>query len=358
MKALVLCGGSGTRLRPLSHSMPKQLIPVANRPVLIQVVENLRALGVEDIGVIVGGHRDEIEAVLGDGGALGARITYIPQEAPLGLAHCVRLARDFLGDDDFVLYLGDTVLIDGITALADAFLAHRPAAQVVVHKVADPRAFGVVETDGAGRAVRLTEKPAQPRSDLAVVGVYFFTAAIHEAVDAVTPSARGELEITDAVQWLVDHGREVRVHTHAGFWRDTGKVEDVLECNRELLETMTTRISGEVDAASELIGQVVVEEGARVVRSRIVGPAIIGAGALVRDSHVGPHTSVGAGCTLDAAGIADSILLAGSSVQQVLGVHGSVIGRDAAVGRALGVDAAVRRHRLVVGDHTRVEFAA
>ncbi|WP_433547518.1 glucose-1-phosphate thymidylyltransferase [Streptomyces sp. CA-294286] len=358
MKALVLCGGSGTRLRPLSHSMPKQLIPVANRPVLIQVVENLRELGVEDIGVIVGDHRGEIEAVLGDGSAHGVRVSYIVQHAPLGLAHCVRLARDFLADDDFVLYLGDTVLVGGLTEMADGFRVRRPAAQIVVHKVADPRAFGVVETDGAGRAVRLAEKPAEPRSDLAVVGVYFFTAAIHEAVAAVSPSARGELEITDAVQWLVDAGREVRVHAHTGFWRDTGRVEDVLECNRELLEALEHRISGDVDAASELIGPVVVEAGARVVRSRITGPAVIGAGALVRDSHVGPHTSVGAGCTLDAAGIADSILLAGSSVQQVLGVHGSVIGRDAAVGRGLSVGAVPQRHRLVVGDHTRVEFAA
>ncbi|MBB1242198.1 glucose-1-phosphate thymidylyltransferase [Streptomyces durbertensis] len=352
MKALVLCGGSGTRLRPLSHSMPKQLIPVANQPVLVRVMGNLLELGITDVGVIVGDRRAEIEEVLGDGSSLGVRVTYLRQDAPLGLAHCVRLARDFLGDEDFVLYLGDTVLTDGITDLAAEFHATRPAAQLVVQKVADPRAFGVAETTEDGRVTGLVEKPQHPRTDLAVVGVYFLTSAIHRAVDAIRPSARGELEITDAIQWLVDQGLEVRASVYSGFWRDTGKVEEVLDCNRELLNSLTPEVVGEVDADSVLTGPVVVEPGARVVRSTITGPAIVGAGTLVTDSSIGPYTSIGAGCLLDTAGISDSIMLAGSSVCQVREVRGSVIGRGASVLTGMA------QHRLVVGDHTRVEFAA
>ncbi|MEU1280317.1 glucose-1-phosphate thymidylyltransferase [Streptomyces sp. NPDC005805] len=334
MKALVLCGGSGTRLRPLSHSMPKQLIPVAGRPVLVHVVENLRELGVEEIGVIVGDWREAIEEVLGDGSAYGARVTYIPQEAPLGLAHCVLIAREFLGEDDFVLYLGDTVLTEGITAVAEEFAAVPSAARLVVQKVADPRAFGVAETDADGRVTRLVEKPSEPATDLAVVGVYFFTAAIHEAVAAVPPSARGEREITDAIQWLVDAGHEVRATVHSGFWRDTGRIGDLLECNRELLNGVRRRIGGRVDGASEITGEVVVEEGAVVVRSRITGPVFIGAGAVVRDSHIGPHTAIGAGCAVEAAGITDSILLPGAGVRRVGGVHASVLARESAAGPA------------------------
>lgn len=334
MKALVLCGGSGTRLRPLSHTMPKQLIPVAGRPVLVHVMENLRELGVEDIGVIVGDWREAIEAVLGDGSAFGAKVTYIPQEAPLGLAHCVLIAREFLGDEDFLLYLGDTVLTEGLASVAEKFAASPTAARIVVQKVADPRAFGVVETDAEGRVTRLVEKPREPATDLAVVGVYFFTAAIHEAVAAVEPSARGEREITDAVQWLVDAGQEVRASVHSGFWRDTGRVSELLECNRELLNAVRRRLDGRVDVTSEITGDVVIEEGAVVERSRVTGPVVIGAGAVVRDSHVGPHTAIGAGCVVETADITDSILLPGAGVRRVGGVHGSVLARESAAGPA------------------------
>ncbi|MFF4838311.1 glucose-1-phosphate thymidylyltransferase [Streptomyces sp. NPDC001315] len=355
MKALVLSGGSGTRLRPFSYSMPKQLIPVANKPVLEHVLENIRSIGVTEIGVIVGDRAAQIEAVIGDGSALGVDITYIRQESPDGLAACVALARPFLGDDDFVMYLGDNMLPDGIQPIAQEFAARRPAAQVVVHKVEDPRSFGVAELDENGGVTRLVEKPQQPRSDLALIGVYFFTPAVHEAVAAIEPSARGELEITDAIQWLVARGDDVKASEYQGYWKDTGRIEDVLECNRYLLEGLSSEVLGEVDGASVLTGPVVIEAGARVTGSRIDGPAVIAAGTVIEDSHIGPHTSIGGDCTLSGAQIGYSIVLGDASITQVRGLHGSVIGRAASVGPS-SIDDTHRR--LVIGDHTRVEVAA
>ncbi|MYT74270.1 MULTISPECIES: glucose-1-phosphate thymidylyltransferase [unclassified Streptomyces] len=355
MKALVLAGGSGTRLRPFSYSMPKQLIPIANTPVLVHVLDSVRELGVKEVGVIVGDRGHEIEAVLGDGARLGVRVTYIPQDAPRGLAHTVSIARDFLGDDDFVMYLGDNMLPDGVTGIAEEFTRRRPAAQVVVYKVPDPRSFGVAELGPDGEVLRLVEKPPQPRSDMALIGVYFFTAAIHEAVAAIAPSARGELEITDAVQWLVTSGADVRASLYDGYWKDTGRVEDVLECNNHLLDGLTPRVDGQVDADSVLVGQVVIEAGARVVRSRIEGPALIGAGTVVQDSHVGPYTSVGRDCAVTDSRLEGSIALDEASVTGVRGLRDSLIGRAASIGTTgPGTD----HHCLVVGDHTRVEVAA
>ncbi|GII65141.1 glucose-1-phosphate thymidylyltransferase [Sphaerisporangium krabiense] len=360
MKALVLAGGSGTRLRPFSYSMPKQLIPIAGKPVLEYVLENIRDLGVTEIGVIVGERSHEIADVIGDGARFGARVTYIPQDRPLGLAHCVTLARGFLGEDDFVMYLGDNMLPDGVADVAEDFRAARPAAQVVVRRVADPRAFGVVEVDSTGAVRGLAEKPEHPRSDLAMLGVYFFTPAIHEAVAAIGPSARGELEITDAVQWLLSNGAEVKASEYHGYWKDTGQIEDVLACNRRLLGGLTPAVHGDVDEASVVQGRVVVEPGARVVRSRLVGPAVIGAGTVVEDSHIGPGTSVGRGCVLRGTRMADSIVMDGASISRVSGLAGSLIGRSAVVGPAAADPAAYgeARHVLVVGDHTRVEIAA
>ncbi|GAA2062643.1 glucose-1-phosphate thymidylyltransferase [Streptomyces cheonanensis] len=354
MKALVLAGGSGARLRPFSYSMPKQLIPIANTPVLVHVLRSLKELGIRDAGVIVGNRRSEIEPVLGDGSQFGMRITYLSQDAPRGLAHTVLIAREFLGDDDFVMYLGDNMLPDGVARIADEFHHHRPAAQVVVHKVPDPRSFGVAELGPDGEVVRLVEKPQQPRSDLALIGVYFFTAAIHRAVAAIEPSARGELEITDAVQWLVASGAEVRASRYDGYWKDTGNVEDVLECNSHLLNGLTGRIDGHIDAASTVVGCVVVEPGARVIRSRVEGPAIIGAGTVLTDSHIGPHTSIGRDCLVTRSRIEGSIALDAASVIGVRGLRNSLIGRAASVGTT-GRDG--DHHRLVVGDHTRVEVA-
>jgi glucose-1-phosphate thymidylyltransferase len=354
VKALVLAGGSGTRLRPFSYSMPKQLIPVANQPVLLHCLEALRQAGVSEVGMIVGDTGAEIRAVVGDGARLGLDITYLHQERPLGLAHCVSVAREYLADDDFVMYLGDNILVGGITELADQFRATRPDAQVVVTPVADPREYGVAEVDPDGRVIRLVEKPAQPRSDLALIGVYFFTPAIHTAVAAIAPSRRGEYEITDAIEWLVRRGDTVTARVFSGYWKDTGRIQDVLECNRVLLERVVPRVAGEVDAASELVGPVVVEPGAKVVRSRIVGPSVVAADCVVEDSYVGPYTALGPACSLNGAGVEYSILLAGAAVEQVRGIHGSLIGRAATVRGTVERS----QHRLVVGDHTQVEIVA
>ncbi|MFF4442355.1 glucose-1-phosphate thymidylyltransferase [Streptomyces sp. NPDC001621] len=354
MRALVLAGGSGTRLRPFSYSMPKQLIPIANTPVLVHVLRGIRELGVSEAGVVVGNRGPEIEAVLGDGSRFGLRITYIPQDAPRGLAHTVSIARDFLGDDDFVMYLGDNMLPDGVAGIADEFIRHRPDAQVVVHEVADPRSFGVAELGPGGEVLRLVEKPAEPRSNLALLGVYFFTPAIHRAVAAIKPSARGELEITDAVQWLLTSGADVRASRYDGYWKDTGRAEDVLECNSHLLGGLHGRVDGDVDASSILLGQVVVEAGARVLRSRIEGPTIIGAGTVVEDSQVGPYTSIGRDCQVLGSRLERSIALNQATVTGVNGLRDSLIGRGASVGTT-GSGAG---HCLVVGDHTRVEVAA
>ncbi|MFE3588708.1 glucose-1-phosphate thymidylyltransferase [Streptomyces niveus] len=354
MKALVLAGGAGTRLRPLSYSMPKQLIPIANKPVLQHIVESIRDLGVTEIGIVVGSGNTDLADAMGDGSRYGVAFTWIVQERPLGLAHAVRVAGPYLGDSDFMMYLGDNMLPDGVADMAADFATARPAAQLVVSRVPDPRAFGVAELNDAGRVVRLTEKPEQPRSDLALTGVYFFTPAIHRAVENVTPSARGELEITDAIQLLIDDGHTVRAGRYRGYWKDTGRAEDVLDCNRHLLRSLRSRLAGHIGDGCEISGAVVIEEGARVLRSRITGPVVIGAGTVVEDSHIGPGTCVAADCTLRGVELSDSIVLDGATLSGVSGLYGSVIGRHASVTSGESPE----RHRLLVGDHTRIEVAA
>jgi glucose-1-phosphate thymidylyltransferase len=353
MKALVLAGGTGARLRPFSYSVPKQLMPIVNRPLIEYVLDNVRALGIDEVGVIVGGTGPQIAGVLGDGTRFGVRITYLPQLEPKGLAHAVIVARDFLGDDDFVMYLGDNMLPDGIARVAERFQEHRPAAQVVVHKVADPRSFGVVELDSTGQVTRMVEKPQHPRSDLAIMGVYFFTKAIHAAVAAIRPSGRGELEITDAMQWLLDAGEPVAAAEYDSYWGDLGSVEDVLECNRRLLDGITRDVAVDVEDC-EIIGPVVVEAGAKLRRSRIEGPTVVGADALIEDSHIGPYTTVGAGCVLRRTRVHNSVVLEGAAISGVDGLDGSLIGRSAVVAP---VDDSAGL-RLVIGDHTRVGVTA
>ncbi|QKW08022.1 glucose-1-phosphate thymidylyltransferase [Streptomyces sp. NA04227] len=355
MKALVLAGGSGTRLRPLTHTSAKQLVPVANKPVLYYGLESLAAAGITEVGVIVGATGAEIRAAVGDGSRFGLSVTYIPQEAPLGLAHAVLIARDFLGEDDFVMFLGDNFIVGGITEVTEAFRTGRPDSQILVTKVPDPSAFGVVELDEDGRVRALEEKPRFPKSDLALVGVFFFTPVVHRAVRAIEPSPRGELEITDALQWLVDEGHEVRSQPVTGYWKDTGNANDMLDVNRTVLDTLAPRVEGLVDTESELTGNVVVEPGARIVGSRIVGPAIIGAGATVVGSRIGPYTSIAADCRIEDSDVEYSIVLQGARVCGVRPVHSSLIGREATVGPAATAPGA---HRLIVGDHSRVQICA
>ncbi|GII89102.1 glucose-1-phosphate thymidylyltransferase [Sphaerisporangium siamense] len=355
MKALVLAGGSGTRLRPITHTSAKQLVPVANKPVLFYGLEAIAATGVREVGMIVGDTHEEIEAAVGDGSAFGLEVTYLRQEAPLGLAHAVLIAREFLGGDDFVMYLGDNFIVGGIEPLVRRFHEERPAAQIMLTRVADPRQFGVAELDTSGRVVGLEEKPAEPKSDFALVGVYLFSAAVHEAVASLKPSWRGELEITDAIQWLLDEGHRVESTIISGYWKDTGNVADMLEVNRLLLEDLDQRLDGEVDDASEIIGRVVVEDGARVDRSRIVGPVVVGAGAVVRDSYIGPFTSIAEGCQVVDSEVEYSILLSRASIHGVRRIEASLIGRDVEVTPAPNTP---RAHRLVLGDHSKVQISS
>ncbi|MFC8144578.1 glucose-1-phosphate thymidylyltransferase [Streptomyces paradoxus] len=355
MKALVLSGGAGTRLRPITHTSAKQLVPVANKPVLFYGLESIAEAGITDVGMIVGETAEEIEEAVGDGSKFGLKVTYIPQERPLGLAHAVLIARDYLGDDDFVMYLGDNFIVGGITGLVEEFRGNRPDAQILLTRVADPRAFGVAELDPSGQVIGLEEKPDQPKSDLALVGVYMFTPLIHEAVRAIEPSWRGELEITQAIQHLIDTRADVRSTVIKGYWKDTGNVGDMLEVNRTVLEAMERRIDGEVDDASETIGRVVVEEGARIVNSRVVGPVVIGSGTLVSNSYVGPFTSVAENCRITDSEVEFSIVLRDSSIRGVGRIESSLIGRHVEVTPAPSVPSA---HRLVLGDHSKVQITS
>ena len=354
MKALVLSGGAGTRLRPITHTSAKQLVPVANKPVLFYGLEAIRDAGVTDVGIIVGDTAAEIEAAVGDGSELGIRVTYIRQDAPLGLAHCVLIAQDFLGDDDFVMYLGDNFIIGGITELVDEFRAGTYDAQILLTKVDNPSQFGVAELGPNGGVTTLVEKPKEPRSDLALVGVYMFRPVVHDAVRAIKPSARGELEITDALQWLIDEGRDVRPHLVTGYWKDTGRLEDMLECNRKVLESVEPLVAGTVDADSSLIGRVVVEEGAVIERSVVRGPAIIGRDTVLRDTYVGPFTSIYFGCLLEDTEIEHSIVLEQSTIRGVGRIEDSLIGKEVEVSPSTALP---RAHRLMLGDHSKVSIA-
>ncbi len=351
MKALVLAGGSGTRLRPITHTSAKQLVPVGNKPILFFVLESLVAAGVTDIGMIVGDTAAEIQAAVGDGSAWGAQVTYIHQEAPLGLAHAVLTAEEYLGDEEFVMYLGDNLILDGITSLVEEFRRERPDSQILLVRVPEPERFGVAELGPDGRVVRLVEKPKRPKSDLALVGVYMFDRCIHQATHAIKPSERGELEITDAIQWLVDNGHDVRSHMITGWWKDTGRLEDLLEANRQVLDSLAPAIEGTVDGASRIEGKVVVQPGAVIERSTIRGPAIIGERTRIVDSYVGPFTSIYFDCLVDSAEIENSVVLEQSSIRDLRRIESSLIGKNVQVGR---VDELPRAYRLMLGDHSRV----
>ncbi len=354
MKALVLAGGSGTRLRPITHTSAKQLVPVANKPVLFYGLEAIADAGITDVGIIVGETAAEIEAAVGDGAGLGIEVTYIRQEAPLGLAHAVLVARDFLGDEPFVMYLGDNLIIGGISGLVEEFRRTGPDALILLTKVSNPSAFGVAELGPSGQIVRLVEKPRQPPSDLALVGVYLFGSVVHDAVRAIKPSARGELEITEAIQWLVDGGYEVAPHLVEGYWKDTGRLDDMLETNRHLLESLEPDVRGAIDEDSTIVGRVVVEEGASLVRSTVRGPAIIGRDTRIVDSYVGPFTSIYHSCTIENTEIEYSIVLERATIRGIGRIEDSLIGRDVEV---VPSGARPRAHRLMLGDHSRVSVA-
>ena len=367
VKGLILSGGAGTRLRPITHTSAKQLVPIANKPILFYGIEDMVAAGITEIGIIIGDTGDDIRAAVGDGTAFGANVTYIPQDAPLGLAHCVVIARDFLGDDDFVMYLGDNMLEQGLTEFVEEFEAERaaadnpkldeetiaPRAQILLAHVDDPRQFGVAEIDEDGAVIGLVEKPDNPPSDLALVGVYLFDPIIHEAVRAIEPSARGELEITEAIQWLITEGYRVRHEVLKGWWIDTGKKDPLLECNRLVLDTLEPRIDGTVDEGSRIEGRVVVEEGAHLVNSVVRGPAIIGRNTVLRDTYVGPYSAIANDCEITESELEHSVILERSRVHGITRIQDSLIGRDVEVRRT---QTRPRATRLMLGDHSHIDL--
>jgi glucose-1-phosphate thymidylyltransferase len=355
LKGLILSGGAGTRLRPITHTSAKQLVPVANKPVLFYGIEALVNAGVEEIGIIIAPETgDEIRAAAGDGSRFGARITYIVQDKPAGLAHAVLTAKPFIGDSPFVMYLGDNLLRDGLRSLVSTFRAGEPDALILLTPVEEPEHYGVAELDGDGGIVRLVEKPKDPPSNLALVGVYLFTPAIFVASEALEPSWRGELEITEAIQGLIDDGHKVQSEVVRGWWKDTGQLADMLEANRLVLEELETNVAGEVDEGSRVEGRVVLEPGARLIRSVVRGPAVIGADACIEDAYIGPYTSIGSGVHVRRSEVEHSIVLADSVVEDLeTRMEASLLGRNVKLTRSAGVPKTLR---LLVGDNCEIEI--
>ncbi len=354
LKGLILSGGAGTRLRPITHTSAKQLVPVANKPVLFYGIEALVEAGITEIGIIIAPETgDEIKEAAGEGSAFGAKITYILQDKPAGLAHAVLTAEEFIGDSPFIMYLGDNLLADGLTGLVSTFRAEQPDALILLTPVDDPQSYGVAELDGE-RIVRLVEKPKDPPSNLALVGVYLFGSPIFDAARALQPSWRGELEITEAIQGLIDDGHRVQSEIVRGWWKDTGQLADMLAANRLVLEEIETRLHGEIDEGSRVEGRVVLEQGATITDSVVRGPAVIGAGASIENAYIGPYTSIGEGVRVRRAEIEHSIILAGSVVEDLgTRLEASLLGRNVKLIRSDGMPKTLR---LLVGDNSVIEI--
>jgi glucose-1-phosphate thymidylyltransferase len=354
MKGLILSGGKGTRLRPLTHTSAKQLVPVANKPVLFYGIEAMAEAGIDEVGIIIAPETGgEIREAVGDGSRFGVQIEYIEQDAPLGLAHAVLTAEPFIGDSPFVMYLGDNLLRNGIVALVETFRTEQPDALILLTPVPDPEHYGVAELDGDKRVARLVEKPKEPKTDLALVGVYMFTPSIFDAARSIEPSWRDELEITDAIQTLVDRGLRVDPHIVHGWWKDTGQVQDMLEANRLILDDLDERIEGEL-IDSRVEGRVVIEQGARLERTTVRGPAVIGAGSRLVDAYVGPYTAIGDNVTIENAELEHSIVMSGSRISQVdHRIEASLIGKDVTIARGPSLPKA---YRFVVGDSADVQI--
>jgi glucose-1-phosphate thymidylyltransferase len=354
LKGLILSGGAGTRLRPITHTSAKQLVPVANKPVLFYGIEALVDAGVKEIGIIIAPETgDEIREAAGDGSAFGAEITYILQDEPAGLAHAVLTAEEFIGGSPFVMYLGDNLLADGLRGLVSTFRSDEPDALILLTPVDDPSSYGVAELDGE-RVVRLIEKPKDPPSNLALVGVYLFGPLIFDAARALEPSWRGELEITEAIDKLIDDGRKVQSEVVKGWWKDTGQLADMLEANRLVLEEIETRLDGEIDDGSKVEGRVVIEEGASLKNSVVRGPAVIGAGACIEDAYIGPYTSIGDNVHVRRSEVEHSIILSGSIVEDLgTRMEASLLGREVKLTRSEGMPKTLR---MLVGDKSEIKI--
>ncbi|MCB0190999.1 MAG: glucose-1-phosphate thymidylyltransferase [Anaerolineae bacterium] len=352
MKGLILSGGKGTRLYPLTFTSAKQLIPVANKPVLFRVIEAIKDAGITEIGIVVGDTAEEIKRAVGRGGQWGVDITYIPQDAPLGLAHAVKISEDFLGTDRFVMFLGDNVIQGGISSLISQFAESEYNSQIVLTRVDQPEQYGVAELDNDNRIVRLIEKPKDPPSDLALVGIYMFDHHVFEAVKAINPSWRGELEITDAIQWLADKGYNVHPYIHRGWWIDTGRPGDMLEANSLVLEELTPTIDGYVDRDSEVDSRVTIEQGAEVINSVVRGPAIIGRDTRLVNAYVGPFTSIYHHCIVENAEISRSIVLENSQIRNInRRIEDSLIGRNVTLHRS---PIRPQAYKFTLGDFSNV----
>ncbi len=351
MRALILAGGEGSRLRPLTHTSAKQLIPIAGRPILFHGLEAIRDAGITEVGVIVGHTGAEIRSAVGDGSRWGLSVTYMEQARPLGLAHAVLTARPYVAGGPFLMYLGDNVLLEGLGRFVKEFERTRPDAQIFLARVPEPERFGVAVLDG-DRVVRLVEKPSERVSDLALVGVYLFDDSILDAAATLRPSARGELEITEAIQWLIDEGRTVRAEMVSGWWKDTGRPSDLLEANRVLLSELRPSVDGQVDERSTVEGAVQLAPGAKVIRSELRGPVVIGPDSVIEDSIVGPNVSIERDTRVLRSRLRDSILMEGCQIVDVQELADSILGRNVEV-RHSGIEDV---HRLVVGDQSRVEL--
>ena len=352
MKGLILSGGKGTRLFPLTFTSAKQLIPVANKPVLFRVIEAICDAGITDIGIVVGDTAEEIKKAVGRGGRWGVKITYIPQDSPLGLAHAVKISQDFLKDDRFVMFLGDNVIQGGISPLIAQFAESDWHSQIVLTRVDHPEQYGVAELDDQGRIVQLIEKPKQPPSDLALVGIYMFDHHIFEAVNNISPSWRGELEITDAIQWLVEHDYQVYPYVHRGWWIDTGRPGDLLEANGLVLEELTPCNEGYIDRDSQVDSRVTVERGAEIINSVVRGPAIIGEDTRIVNSYVGPFTSIFHHVLIENSEIERSIVLEHSRIRDIPArIQDSLIGRHVDLARS---PIKPKAYKLTLGDYSQV----
>jgi glucose-1-phosphate thymidylyltransferase len=353
LKGLVLSGGKGTRLRPITHTSAKQLVPVANKPVLFYGLEAMANAGIGEIGIIIAPETgDAIRDAAGDGSRFGVSITYIEQDEPLGLAHAVLTAESFLASSPFVMYLGDNLLKNGIADLVESFRRAQPDALILLTPVPDPEMYGVAELDGQ-RVKRLVEKPKKPPSDLALVGVYMFTPAILDAARRIKPSWRDELEITDAIQKLIDDGLRVEPHIVRGWWKDTGRLEDILEANRLILEDLEPRVEGEL-VESHVEGRVAVEPGARLERTVVRGPAIIGSGARITDAYVGPYCAIAENVTIERAEVEHSIIMADSSICDLAGrMEASLIGSHVTIRRNRALPKA---YRFMIGENSEVDI--
>ena len=353
MKSIILCAGKGTRLRPLTHTSAKHLIPIANKPVLFYAIEAIRDCGIKDIGIIIGETGEDIKSELQKGSKWGVNISYIEQKEALGLAHAVSVARDFLGEDKFLMYLGDNLLKNGVKRYADEFIQGNYNAFVLLTEVDDPRQFGVAELK-EGRVVRVVEKPKEPVSNLALIGVYFFDKNVHQAIMSIKPSARGELEITDAIQWMINNGYKVGAEVIKGWWKDTGNPDDILEANRLILEDIVRDISEVrvVDGTSQISGRVKIGKGSEIINSKIVGPVIIGENTKVIDSYVGPFTSISEGVQIIKSEIEYSVILEESKLEYIKGrMQRCLIGKGVEIYHSKDLP---RIYEFTLGDHSKV----